>query len=86
MDNLESIIEMRKTLVSMNDRLTPYSGKVEHQRYLDSLKHYKKILNSYISRLTNEIDQAINKSISNIDKFTKIDNNIITKQVLDGRQ
>ena len=84
MNSLESVVSMRETLSIMNSQLTPYSGKNEHQRYLDSLQHYKKILNAYITRATNEIDTAIMKSLSNIDKFTKIDVNKISNQVLNG--
>lgn len=75
---------MRKTLASMNERLTPYSGKREHQNYLESLKHYKRILTAYISRLTEEIDMAIDKSNRNIESFTKVNNDLISTQVLNG--
>jgi hypothetical protein len=84
MNNLESVVAMRETLSAMNSQLTPYSSKVEHQRYLESLKHYKKILNSYITRATDEIDTAIMKSMSNIGKFSNIDVNIIRTQVENG--
>jgi len=70
MNNLESIIEMRKTLCAMNSDLTPYSGKKEHQRYLDSLRHYKKILNNYIIRASQELDLSIDKSQDIINSFS----------------
>jgi hypothetical protein len=85
MNDLVLIMEMRKTLTSMNDRLTPYSGKAEHQRYLDNLQHYKKILHGFITRSIDEIDTAIMKSMSIIGGFTKVDNNNIRNQI-DGRR
>ena len=54
----------------MNSKLTPYSCKQEYQRYLDSLKHYKKVLNAYIVRATNEIDNSIEKSQNIINGFS----------------
>jgi hypothetical protein len=61
MNNLYSLVEMRKTLASMNDRLTPYSSAREYQRYLDNLYHYKKILNSFTRLSNDELDEAIRK-------------------------
>lgn len=85
MNNLILIVEMRKTLTSMNDRLTPYSGKVEHMRYLENLEHYKKILNEFITRATLEIDDSITKSKSIIQGLTKVDINKIKTQI-DGNR
>jgi len=85
MNSLETIEEMRSSLTAMNERLTPYSGKREHQEYLEAIKHYKKILSAYISRLTDEIDKAIEKSIKNINSFTTPDNKLIANQVVNGR-
>jgi hypothetical protein len=82
--NLETIIQMRNTLTMLNDRLTPYSGKVEHQRYLESLLHYKKILLNFVSRYSFEIDTAIEKSKRIIDGFTYTDIELIRNQILDG--
>jgi outer membrane protein assembly factor BamD (BamD/ComL family) len=70
MNNLESIIEMRKTLISMNERLTPYSPKIEYQRYLKSLIHYKQLVNTNIARLNEEIDASISKSSDIIHRWT----------------
>ena len=75
---------MRETLSAMNTALTPYSTKQEHQKYLDSLKHYKKILHTYLTRACDEIDTAIIKSMCNLDKFTKIDVNNIKTRVENG--
>ena len=75
---------MRNTLTAMNDCITPYSEKRVYQNYLESLKHYKKILSAYISRLTEEIDDAIMKTNSNIDRFSKVDAELIRQQVLNG--
>lgn len=69
MANLEMLIEMRKTLTSMNESLTPYSDMREHKRYFDNLKHYKKILNTYMSRANEELDTAIEKSFDIVKKF-----------------
>jgi uncharacterized protein YktA (UPF0223 family) len=69
MNSLEVLTEMRKTLISMNDSLTPYSTKVEYQRYLESLQHYKKVVNSTITRLNDEIDKSINKSSDIINRW-----------------
>ena len=74
MNSLQTITDMRNTLVQMNDVITPYSDKKVHSNYLQSLIHYKKILTAYISRLTSEIDEAIEKTNNNIIKFSKVDN------------
>lgn len=71
MNDLVVIVEMRKTLMSMNDRLTPYSGKVEHLRYLENLEHYKKILNGFMTRAVDEIDASITKSKRIIESLSK---------------
>ena len=62
---------MRKTLTSMNDRLTPNSGKKEYQRYLENLEHYKKIMNGFISRATDEINHSIEKTNTIIKQLTR---------------
>ena len=85
MIDIETIVGMRNTLISLNACLTPYSSKMEHQRYLDSLLHYKKILNSFISRSLVEIDLSIDKSKRIIDAFTILDIPTIKGQILDGR-
>lgn len=61
MTNLYSLAEMRKILISMNDKLTPYSSTREYQRYLDNLYHYKKILDSFTILSNEELDKAIKK-------------------------
>lgn len=71
MNDLVTIVEMRKTLTSMNDRLTSYSSKKEYQRYLENLEHYKKILQGFISRATSEIDDAIGKTNRIINQLTR---------------
>lgn len=71
MDSLELIMDMRKTLVKLNHELTPLSGIKDHQFYLDNLKHYKKILAVYISRITDETDEAIEKSKKNINLLNR---------------
>ena len=68
----------------MNQSITPYSEKKVHQNYLESLNHYKKILSAYIFRLSEEIDDAIDKTKKNIDKFSKVDNDLIRQQVVNG--
>ena len=85
MESFETIHEMRKTLLDMETKLTPYSGKSEHQRYLDSLCHYKKIMNSYIIRQNQELDIIINKTNDLIRNFTIVSNDEIKRKVLDGR-
>ena len=64
------IIEMRKTLSTINSQLTPYSSKREHQYYLDSLKHYNKILSLYMARASDELEKAIDKSQNIINGFS----------------
>jgi uncharacterized protein (DUF885 family) len=61
--NFETLIGMRQTLCDMNAQLTPYSSKFEYQRYLESLQHYKKILNAYITRANEELDSSIYKIV-----------------------
>lgn len=83
MNNLESVISMRETLGDMNNQLTPYSGKAEHQRYLDNLKHYKKILNTTLFRLISEIEVSIDKSNKILRAFDiQSENN--NKKLVDG--
>jgi hypothetical protein len=81
--DLQTIIDMKKTLDELNLRLTPYSGKVEHQRYLDTLCHYKKIVNVQLTRLNDELNKEINIYNDKI-RNMMIDNNKIKTQVLDG--
>lgn len=81
----KTIIDMRNTLYLLKENITPYSGKMEHQRYLDSLKHYKKILLKYISRVSVDLDTEIEKSNRIIDSFTILDIPTIKGQILDGR-
>jgi hypothetical protein len=69
MADLETILEMRKTLCAMNTSLTPYSGVKEHQRYLDNLYHYKKLLSVYMSRANDELDKSIAKSYTIVRNF-----------------
>jgi len=69
MADLETILAMRKSLCAMNTSLTPYSGMKEHQRYLDNLYHYKKILGAYISRANDELDTSIAKSYTIVRNF-----------------
>ena len=83
--DLQSIVDMKKTLDDLQTRLTPYSGKVEHQRYLDSLSHYKKIVNVYLLRLNDELNKSINIYNDKI-RNMMIDNDKIKTQVLDGGQ
>lgn len=78
-------MQMRKTLEAMNEQLTPYSGKVAHQRYLDSLKHYKMALNNYMSRANEELDRSIHKSYEIIKGYIITDINNIKKVIIDGR-
>jgi hypothetical protein len=63
--NFETLADMRKTLTAMNSELTPYSSKFEYQRYLESLQHYKKILNSFMTRANQELDASIYKIVKN---------------------
>jgi hypothetical protein len=86
MNSLQAITEMRGTLTSMASSMTAYSSKREHQNYLESLKHYKKILTVHLSRLSDEIDVAIEKTNKNINSFSQPDNNLISRQVLNGSQ
>jgi hypothetical protein len=81
----KTIIDMRNTLYSLKENLTPYSGKMEHQRYLDSVKHYKKILLKYISRVSVDLDTEIEKSTRHINNFIIADIATIKGQILDGR-
>ena len=77
------LIEMRKTLTDMNANLTPYSSVREHQRYLDNLHHYKKILSTYMSRANMELDISIEKSYTIVKNFY-IENEINNKKLVDG--
>jgi hypothetical protein len=78
MENLVVISEMRTNLSYMNKCLTPDSTVAEYQRYLNSLLHYKKIINACMTRLIIEVDESIDKSNKNLRGFA-IDkvNNII---------
>ena len=60
---------MRDTLRVMNSNLTPYSSKIEYKRYLDNLNHYKKIVNLYITHLTIDLDESIEKTTKIIRGF-----------------
>lgn len=73
MNSLEVLSEMHKTLISMKERLTPYSTKTEYQRYLESLQHYKNVVNSNITQLHEEIDKSINKSSDIISKWKTLE-------------
>jgi hypothetical protein len=84
METLEVLVEMRRTLATMNAQLTPYSGSKEHQRYLDNLLHYQRILNSYASRANEELNRSISKSNDIIRSYTTIDIDFIRSQVVDG--
>ena len=76
---------MRKTLATMNTSITPYSGKIEHQRYLESLQHYKKILNAYITKSNQDIDDSIEKSYKIVRSFQINDINKLKEQILNGK-
>ena len=69
MENLVVVSEMRTSLSDMNKRLTPDSTAAEYQRYLNSLQHYKKILNACLTRLIIEVDESIDKSNKNLRGF-----------------
>jgi hypothetical protein len=62
MDHLETIIEMRKTLSAMNERLNSYSKQEDYQRYYDSLLHYQRVLNKYLNKANEELNTAIEKA------------------------
>jgi hypothetical protein len=82
---LQTIIDMKKTLDELHLRLTPYSGKAEHQRYLDTLCHYQKIVNVQLSRINDNINKTINIYNDKI-RSMEIDNDKIKTQILDGQQ
>jgi hypothetical protein len=84
METLEVLVEMRRTLVSMNAQLTPYSGSKEHKRYLDNLLHYQRILNSYTFRANEELNKSISKSNDIIRGYGNTDIEIIKSKILDG--
>jgi hypothetical protein len=86
MANFVTLAEMWTTLSSMNERLTPYSSKIEYQRYLNSLQHYKKILNAHVSRANEELDISINKSYRIVNSFIKADINNIKTQIENGNR
>ena len=85
METLEVLVEMRRTLATMNAQLTPYSGSKENQRYLDNLLHYQRILNSYASRANEELNRSISKSNDIIRGYANTDIEIIRSKILDGR-
>jgi uncharacterized protein (DUF885 family) len=62
MDIATTVIEMRTTVASMNDALTPFSRREEYEKYLSALKHYKKILDIFTSRVNDEVNKAIEKT------------------------
>lgn len=66
---LKTVLDMRDTLRVMNSNLTPYSSKIEYKRYLDNLNHYKKIVNLYITHLTIDLDESIEKTTKIIRGF-----------------
>lgn len=70
METLETLAKMRRTLASMNAQLTPYSGKRQHQRYLESMMHYQRILNSYACLANEELDRSIRKSAAILQCYT----------------
>jgi hypothetical protein len=78
-----TLADLRKVLVSMNDSLTPYSSVKEHERYLEHLLHYKKILSNYMSRENMELDICREKSY-NIVKNFYIQAEINKKKIIDG--
>jgi uncharacterized protein YaaR (DUF327 family) len=83
MDNLETIVEMRKTLNAIKESITPYSNIKEHQRYFDNLLHYKKILTSYVSHSVDDIEYESNMTYNKIrDYFIQIELN--NKKLIDG--
>jgi predicted component of type VI protein secretion system len=84
MEPLEILLEMRRTLATINGQLTPYSGSKEHQRYLENLLHYQKVLNNYTSRANDEINRAISKSNDIIRGYAKVDIEILRTQIVDG--
>ena len=84
MEPLEVLLEMRRTLGAMNAQLTAYSGSKEHQRYLDNLLHYQKVLNNYTSRANEELNRAISKSNDIIRSYAKVDIEILKAQIVDG--
>ena len=86
MNKLETIDEIRKSLMLMNERLTPYSGKVEHQRHLDNLHHYKKIINSHLIQLISEIDESIEKSYKILRGFAITDINNLKAKIDNGKR
>jgi hypothetical protein len=84
MNSLEILVDVRKTLTAMNEQLTPYSNKVQYQRYLDSLQHYKKILNTHLIRLITEVDDSIEKSNKILRGFAINDIQNIKDQIENG--
>lgn len=84
MDNLEIIVDMRKTLNAIKESLTPYSTIKEHQRYFDNLCHYKKILTSYMSHSVDDIEYESNMTYEKIrDYYIQVELN--NKKLTDGK-
>jgi len=70
MNSLQLITEIRTSLLFMASSMTPYSSKRDQQNYLESLKHYKKILDVHFSSLLVEVDAAMKKTEKNISSFS----------------
>lgn len=85
MADLETVLEMRKTLLAMSASLTSYSGVKEHQRYLDNLCHYKKVLSVYMSRANDELDKSIAKSYTIVRNFVA-ESEKNNQKIIDGNK
>lgn len=82
--NLQTLIGMRNTVMELKRNLTPYSSKSEYLRYYESILHYKKVLNLYLTRTVEDIDKEINKSYTILRNFKVPDNEEIKRRILDG--
>jgi hypothetical protein len=82
--DLQYVLDMRKTVDEMKLKLTPYSGKTEHQRYYDTLNHYRKIVCKFCAKWTMDIDTELT-DIAKVLICYGIDNNKIKAQIENGQ-
>ena len=68
----------------MKLKLTPYSGKTEHQRYYDTLNHYRKIVCKFTGKWIMDLDSEL-IDITKVLLRYEVDNDKIKSQIENGR-
>jgi hypothetical protein len=67
------LVEMRKGLTEKCARLTPISSRSEQEDYFNSLIHYRKIFNNFVSQHSQDLQKAIEKAHTNVIMLNKVD-------------